>query len=93
MKKTYNVFVEKKNGSFDVNPELIRCCFCGAIVPEIESNIPWPVTTTKKARCCMKCNWRVVIPARMANISSPDEYEMPTFNIIPLGKETSEKPE
>lgn len=82
MKKEYQAYIEKEDGSFIPNPELVKCCFCGEIIPEVESNNPWPVCTIDDARCCIKCNWRVVIPARMAKIESPDEYELPKFAVI-----------
>ena len=84
MKKTVPAFVESKDGKFVQNPQLqtVKCCFCGKEILEIMGNNPWPVNTIENARCCIECNWRVVIPARTAKIPAPESFEMPVFQEV-----------
>lgn len=62
--------------------DLKKCCFCGKEIEKVMANNPRPVCTIEDACCCIECNWRVVIPARMAKIPAPDDFEMPKFTIV-----------
>ena len=46
----------------------VRCCFCGKIVLEERSNDTAPVDMNPRHRCCDRCNWETVIPARIIEI-------------------------
>lgn len=41
------------------------CCICGKKFQEWP-NDPWPVNMDDDAECCDDCNWKVVMPARIA---------------------------
>jgi len=44
----------------------MKCCICGAKMDDKYGNNPWPIKVeSKEDRCCNKCNWNVVIPARV----------------------------
>ena len=42
----------------------MRCCICGADVVKYGNN-PWPIYWNSNKRCCDKCNFAYVIPARL----------------------------
>ena len=42
----------------------MKCCICGADVGRYGNN-PWPIYWDSKKRCCDKCNFAYVIPARL----------------------------
>lgn len=44
--------------------KLIKCCFCGKEMPFRESNNPDPADTRIGSRCCLDCNYDIVLPAR-----------------------------
>lgn len=48
------------------------CCICGKVF-EGYGNDPWPVK--EKGTCCDKCNFEVVVPARIANLQTKEEKE------------------
>lgn len=41
------------------------CCICGKKFTEYGNN-PWPIRDD--GRCCDKCNWTVVLPARIKKL-------------------------
>lgn len=43
-----------------------KCCFCGGEYSHY-GNSPYPIRTSRWARCCDKCNWERVLPARGLN--------------------------
>ena len=56
-----------------------KCCICGQTINVKDSHNPWPVGPesypgTSENRCCLDCNMKVVIPARlkMSNMSTED---------------------
>lgn len=49
-------------------PETGVCCLCGGEYTEYGNN-PDPVCTIPNARCCHKCNWERVLPARGLKLS------------------------
>ncbi len=46
--------------------DYVKCCFCGAEIPENESNNPQPLDIQEGARCCNACNYKYVISCRIA---------------------------
>ena len=49
----------------------IKCCFCNNEIPEFPKgwklgNNAEPVV--KDGRCCDDCNWKIVVPTRMAQM-------------------------
>ena len=56
---------EEENNNYDL-PETGVCCLCGGKYTEYGNN-PDPVCTIPDARCCHKCNWERVLPARGYN--------------------------
>lgn len=51
-----------------------KCCLCGGVYTLYGCN-PDPVCTIPDARCCHKCNYERVIPARSLNYGKPDERD------------------
>jgi len=50
----------------------IRCCLCGAVVPRMESDNPWPLDGgDEDARCCHSCNETKVLQARLRMAKPP----------------------
>lgn len=43
--------------------EAEKCCICKKELKTNEGNNPDPIK--KKGKCCNKCNWEIVIPARL----------------------------
>lgn len=41
-----------------------KCCFCKKEIVGFGNN-PQPVNNKRNARCCDKCNWEIVIQARL----------------------------
>lgn len=50
------------------NMNMLKCCICGQIFIGYGNN-PWPVNKKEDAVCCDDCNYRKVIPARLAMMS------------------------
>ena len=56
-----------------------NCCICGNLVEEKthEGKVYWnqgeDASPVKDGRCCQKCNWEIVVPARLNK--SNDDYE------------------
>lgn len=42
-----------------------KCCFCNKEIDIIGQNNPSPVNNEEGAVCCNRCNFNIVIPARM----------------------------
>lgn len=42
-----------------------NCCFCGKEIPFMESHNPSPADTDPGNRCCVDCNYSIVIPSRI----------------------------
>ena len=42
----------------------INCCFCGKTINERKSNNPDPANTVRGSRCCLECDYKIVLPAR-----------------------------
>ncbi len=45
--------------------DLRKCCFCGKTVHFLKSHNPSPADTRDESRCCLECNYRIVLPARV----------------------------
>jgi hypothetical protein len=57
--------------------ELIKCCICGKdIQPDANGwmlgHNPSPLYNGENDRCCDTCNWSIVIPERLHQISRQD---------------------
>ena len=50
---------------------MVRCCICNHPIKGWGNN-PWPVNKIEGARCCDFCNFKHVIPARLAEMESED---------------------
>lgn len=44
--------------------EKVNCCFCGLEIPVKESHNPNNADSTPGARCCLYCNYKIVLPVR-----------------------------
>lgn len=42
----------------------MKCCICGTDVGKYGNNA-WPIYWSTKKRCCDRCNFAYVIPARL----------------------------
>lgn len=48
----------------------MKCVFCGKEIKQDKDywgNSCWPIYDDEKIRCCNKCNFTIVIPARIAD--------------------------
>ena len=53
----------------------MKCCICGEEIKGYGNN-PWPVgydVYSEEDRCCDKCNFEYVIPARIALMKESEE--------------------
>jgi|DEB0MinimDraft_3_1074331.scaffolds.fasta_scaffold05971_5 hypothetical protein len=50
--------------------KIVRCCICQELVHFLKSHNPWPINTKPESRCCGDCNYEVVIPRRIQQMSS-----------------------
>ena len=50
------------------------CCICGKEYVGYGNN-PWPVNNDPEARCCEECNFTVVIPERIKNLTMRNSNE------------------
>ncbi len=71
--KNDNIFeVKFDDGSAwrnEVYAEGMKCCICGTPITDREGHDPYPVRPEswygeKENRCCKKCNYQIVVPAR-----------------------------
>lgn len=53
------------------NHETTKCCFCGKELDYCSSNNAEPV---RAGVCCDECNWKHVIPARMAELAKHEKH-------------------
>ena len=47
---------------------MMKCCICQKEIDPMDANNTEPYVPN--GQCCDECNWKHVIPARMANIHS-----------------------
>lgn len=52
----------------------MKCCICGEKIVGYGNN-PWPVNNDVRKRCCDKCDWDIVIPARLLRLRIEREKE------------------
>lgn len=55
----------------------MKCCICGEEIKGYGNN-PWPVgydVYSEEDKCCDKCNFEVVIPARIALLKEKEKNE------------------
>lgn len=50
------------------------CCICGKEYVGYGNN-PWPVNNDPGARCCEECNFTVVTPERIKNLTMRNSNE------------------
>ena len=51
-----------------IEPPTLTCCLCGDTFVGWGNN-PYPLSVNPDDRCCDKCNYTKVIPARLARIA------------------------
>lgn len=51
----------------------LKCCICGKAISGFGNN-PSPLVTVDGARCCDKCNWKVIVARlKQANKENPND--------------------
>lgn len=54
----------------------MKCAICGKEIENKFGNNPYPVRTDEDARCCDECNFKFVIPYRIALLgASPKQVK------------------
>lgn len=48
--------------------QIFQCCICGYVFEGFGNN-PWPFRCGEDDRCCDKCNYEFVIPARIKRMT------------------------
>lgn len=56
---------------------MIDCCICGAPVTDEFGHNPDPIES--KGRCCNSCNYNLVIPARLKELTNGREERFRTY--------------
>lgn len=54
---------------------MVICCICGREIEANQGNNPQPVVKKPNSRCCNECNWKYVIPARLADLKTLEVSE------------------
>lgn len=64
--------------------ENYKCCFCKGKFEDYGNN---PTPIKHKGRCCNKCNWQIVIPARLKLLGDTfivSDGNLKVIELIPL---------